>query len=89
MEMAEVDIQEANQRLLDKRAALNQTASHGQRIENTDFQAIADRCKEKAKDAGRVYIVPEEKTYGDKPLEESWFGKYSGFWCLVKLFISI
>jgi DNA replication protein DnaC len=82
--MAELDIAAANQRLLEKRAALNQTANLGQRIENTDFQAIADRCKEKAKDCGRVYIVPEEKIYSNKPVEESWFGKYDGVSRLYK-----
>jgi len=28
--------------------------------------------------------VPEEKTYGEKPAEESWFGKYSGVSKLYK-----
>ena len=75
---------QANNRLLQKRAELNQTASRGQRTENTDFNAIAGRCIEKAKESGRVYIVPEEKIYSEKPPEESWYGKYNGVSRLYK-----
>jgi DNA replication protein DnaC len=58
--------------------------NHGQLIESIDFNAVADRCIKKAKESGHVYIIPDEKTYGDKPIEESWFGKYNGVSKLYK-----
>lgn len=70
-----------------KREGLKATENHGPKIDNTDFQAITDRCLEKARESGRVYVlpdVPEETTYSDKPVEESWFGKRNGVSRLYK-----
>ena len=42
---ADTQLQEAQARLLQKRATLNLTGNRGQQIESIDFQEIADRCK--------------------------------------------
>ena len=65
MKTAVIDqaLQEAQDRLLEKRAMLCRTVPHGQKTDNIDFQAIADRCKEKSITLGKVYdFKPERET---------------------------
>lgn len=68
----ELELQAAQDRLFKKRAELRQMGNPGPQIENTDFNAVADRCMKHAKEAGTlVYFEREEKTYGEekKPKE--------------------
>lgn len=71
------DLQAANQRLMDKRAALSQTDSRGRQIESIEepLSSVIDRCKAKSIECG-IYAVADEKVYGDAP--PSWVGKRNG-----------
>lgn len=53
---ADTQLQEAQSRLLKKREMLNLTGNPGQRIENINFQDIADRCMAMTKGDGAVYV---------------------------------
>lgn len=73
------DLQAANQRLLDKRAALNQIENRGRQIESIEepLSSVIDRCKAKSIECG-IYAVAEEKVYGERPSVEAWYGKRNG-----------
>lgn len=51
----------AQERLMQKRATLSQTEHHGQRIANTDFNAIANRCLKKATETANVFPWKEHE----------------------------
>jgi DNA replication protein DnaC len=51
----------AQERLMQKRATLSQTEHHGQRIANTDFNAIANRCLKKATETANVFPWKEQE----------------------------
>jgi DNA replication protein DnaC len=46
---------------MQKRATLSQTEHHGQRIANTDFNAIANRCLKKATETANVFPWKEQE----------------------------
>jgi DNA replication protein DnaC len=72
------EIMEANQRLLKKRETLNQTENRGQKIERIDYKAIGEKYAKQAREKGEIFIVPDEKEYGEKPKETSWPLQYCG-----------
>lgn len=64
------ELQEAQERLLQKRAALNQTENPGQKIDSTKdfFREIADRCMEKCN--GPVDRVEYLSDYREEPVKK-------------------
>lgn len=71
------EIQDANQKLLEKRQRI-QTAHLGQKIERIDYKAIGEKYVKQAREKGEIFIVPDEKEYGEKPKETSWPLQYCG-----------
>lgn len=52
--------------------ALKVTEAHGQKIERIDYIAIGEKYAKKARENGEIFIVPEEKEYGQKSQDASW-----------------
>jgi len=57
---------------------LNQMGNRGQKIECIDYKAIGEKYAKQAREKGEIFIVPEEKEYGQKPIETSWPLRYCG-----------
>jgi DNA replication protein DnaC len=64
--MAQIDLVEANKRLLQKRETLKATEHPGQQIENIDFMAVADRCRALSNDT--TFTVVETPKEPEKPM---------------------
>lgn len=80
------ELQAAQAKLEEKRATLKVTEPLGQRIGSIDepIKAVIDRCREKAVESGKIYMVTDEREYGATQPEQSWFGRYSGISKLYK-----